>query len=220
MTVHSGSRNPGHTIASHYNHLSKVEDTELGRGFFHLNGDIGQAYLADMQFMMRFAAANRQHMLEKVFKILNLGWKKEIFRYPLINEHHNHATVTPEGVLHRKGAIEAHKQQAGVIPGNMRDGVFITEGLGNVEFLNSASHGAGRTMSRTAAKKAIDVEVFQAQMEGISGVVGKSTLDEAPDAYKDIQNVIRLQEGINIKVTEFIKTIINVKANNPKRRRK
>ena len=71
----------------------------------------------------------------------------------MINENHNHADITRDGVLHRKGATPALKGQFGIIPANMRDGVWITKGLGNDEYLNSASHGAGRKMSRSAARR-------------------------------------------------------------------
>jgi len=102
----------------------------------------------------------------------------------------------------------------------MRDGVYITKGLGNEEFLSSASHGAGRRMSRTKAYESIDLKKFKEQMKGIVSIANRNTLDEAPDAYKKLDDVIKMQEGIVIDVVNFIKPIINIKANQEDKRRK
>jgi tRNA-splicing ligase RtcB len=114
-------------------------------------------------------------------------------------------------VLHRKGATPADFGQLGVIPGSMKSGVYITKGLGNAEYLSSASHGAGRKMSRGFAKKNISLEAFKSQMVGILANVNETTLDEAPDAYKDLEYVMAAQEGIVIKTIDYIKPIINIK---------
>jgi tRNA-splicing ligase RtcB len=93
----------------------------------------------------------------------------------------------------------------------MKSGVYITEGLGNAEYLSSASHGAGRKMSRGFAKKNIALATFQSQMEGILANVNETTLDEAPDAYKDLSYVMAAQDGIVVKTVDFITPIINIK---------
>jgi tRNA-splicing ligase RtcB len=148
-------------------------------------------------------------MLKEVVKIM-VGHNATLFNY--INENHNHATVLDNGdVLHRKGATPARLHELGVIPGSMLSGVYITEGLGNAEYLNSASHGAGRKMSRGAAKKNITLDTFKAQMDGIFANVDATTLDEAPDAYKDLSYVMAAQDGIVIKTIDYIKPIINIK---------
>jgi tRNA-splicing ligase RtcB len=98
----------------------------------------------------------------------------------------------------------------GVIPGNMRDGSFIVVGKGNPDSLNSSSHGAGRAMSRTKAKKVINMETFRKQMSGITSKVTGSTLDEAPDAYKDIFEIMELQKDL-VDITHHLKPMINVK---------
>jgi tRNA-splicing ligase RtcB len=208
ITIHSGSRRPGWEIAQWYMNEAK-KDNQLYHKFFELYSDLGRAYLADMNFALKFALDNRKHMLKEVVKIM-VGHNATLFNY--INENHNHATVLDNGdVLHRKGATPARLHELGVIPGSMLSGVYITEGLGNAEYLNSASHGAGRKMSRGAAKKNITLDTFKAQMDGIFANVDATTLDEAPDAYKDLSYVMAAQDGIVIKTIDYIKPIINIK---------
>jgi tRNA-splicing ligase RtcB len=130
----------------------------------------------------------------------------------MINETHNHAVLWKRGlVLHRKGPTPAEKGQLGVIPANQRDGVWITKGLGNEEFLCSASHGAGRIMTRNAAAKKGTVEQMQKLMKGIVCRTDKGVLDEAPWAYKKIDQVLAAQEGILIEVLDHFKPIIVLK---------
>jgi tRNA-splicing ligase RtcB len=129
----------------------------------------------------------------------------------MINENHNHAIITEDGVLHRKGATPADKGQIGVIPGNMKDGVYVTVGLGNEEYLSSASHGAGRRFSRRKAKETISISDFENDMKGIVCKVDNGTLDESPSAYKDINMVIERQEGIVIEVVDYLKPLVNIK---------
>lgn len=207
ITIHSGSRNPGHSVGGFYMQVSRNEDKKLPNGFLDLYGQIGQSYIADMEFMLEYALANRALMMTNVMKILGLRMQD----YSMINENHNHAITIGADVLHRKGATPADKDQLGVIPGNMRDGVYITRGLGNEEYLSSASHGAGRRLSRTKAKETLSYDTFVSQMEGIVGVVNKKTLDEAPDAYKDINLVIERQSGVVVDIIDFIKPCINIK---------
>lgn len=208
ITIHSGSRRPGWEIGNWYMNEAK-KDNQLYHKFFELDSDLGRAYLGDMNFALKFALENRKHMLKEVVKIMT-GNQGTLFNY--INENHNHATITEKGnVLHRKGATPADIGQLGVIPGSMKSGVYITEGLGNAQFLSSASHGAGRKLSRGAAKKSIDLATFQSQMEGILANVNETTLDEAPDAYKDLEYVMNAQKGVVVNIVDFIQPLINIK---------
>lgn len=213
ISIHSGSRNIGHSIADYYMKLSKNVDKDLPNGFLDLNSEYGQQYLKDMTYALEYALANRHHMMCKVLEIIGYSLKDitKIVKMHMINENHNHAIVNDSLVLHRKGATPADKDQLGIIPGNMRSGVYITKGLGNETYLSSASHGAGRKMSRNKAKKSIDIDRFKSQMHGIIAKVDKSTLDEAPDAYKDLNKVIKCQEGIVIDTVDFSKPLINIK---------
>jgi tRNA-splicing ligase RtcB (3'-phosphate/5'-hydroxy nucleic acid ligase) len=208
ITIHSGSRNAGHSVASYWMKLSKNVDKHLPNGFLDLNGEYGQAYLDDMNFMMDYALMNRTRMMGIVINVLGL-YPKDILTS--INETHNHAIVTDDGVLHRKGATPADKGQLGVIPGNMTDGVFITRGLGNEEYLCSASHGAGRKFSRKRAKELIDFEQVKEEMRGITCRLKKGQIDESRGAYKDINMVIERQEGIVVDVVDHITPVISMK---------
>ena len=206
ITIHSGSRNIGHSIASYY--------MKKGR-FLPVDNYWGQAYIHDMNFALQYALDNRLTMMKQILEILGFTEKEinKIMKKTLINENHNHAVITEEGVLHRKGATPADEGQLGIIPANMKDGVYITVGLGNKEFLSSASHGAGRVLSRRKAKEMIDIKDFKKIMEmaDIVANVSESTKDEAPFAYKDINTVINLQKGVVVDVVDVVKPLINIK---------
>jgi tRNA-splicing ligase RtcB len=213
ITIHSGSRNIGHSIASYYMKLSQNVEKDLPNGFLHLNGEHGQHYLHDMNFALEYALANRKFMMKEVLDLFDYNSHEisTLINTHMVNENHNHAIVTGNEVLHRKGATPAEDGQTGIIPGSMKSGVYVTEGLGNPHYLYSASHGAGRKMARKAAKKKITMERFKTQMDGIVAKVTHDTKDEAPDAYKNLHNVIKEQEGIVIKTIDYAKPLINVK---------
>lgn len=198
VTIHSGSRNVGHSVAGWY--------MRLGR-FFDLHSDLGKAYYEDMNYCLRWALQNRTVMMNRV--LIALGLPPDTTN--MVNENHNHATVGGQLVLHRKGATPALRNQIGVIPANMRDGVWITSGLGNELYLSSASHGAGRTMSRKKSKENTTMKQFIDSMEGIKAKVDKSTLDESPFAYKDIGMVLKYQDKIVVDIIDHVKPIINIK---------
>lgn len=212
ISIHSGSRNPGHSVATFYMKVSKDCDKDLPKGFLHLNGELGQAYLQDMNFCLQYALNNRKLMMEDTLKIL--GFNSFIIQNyikDMIDESHNHIVIKQDGVLHRKGATPAEKGVLGVIPGTMKSGVYVTKGLGNKEYLCSASHGAGRKMSRTKAKSKINLKDHKHWMNGIVAKVDKSTIDESHGAYKNLATVVSKQEGIVIDVVDYIKPLINVK---------
>ncbi len=152
-------------------------------------------------------------MVEKVFEIiskaLNSNDKIEFDNESrFINRNHNHAEFDEdrEEWIHRKGATHAKRGMMGVIPGNMRDGSFIVRGKGNQESLESSSHGAGRVMSRTQAKKNFTIEEFEESMRGVVGTVDINTIDESPFAYKNIFEVMELQREL-VDVIEHIRPI-------------
>lgn len=212
VIVHSGSRGVGHAIATH--HMKKAsggDKAREGNWGFPVDSHAGQAYLNDMAWALDFALANRETMVgEVVHAILALvggDWKEVCEWHRFINRHHNHATERDGLWIHRKGATHAEAGMMGVIPGNMRDGSFIVRGKGNPDSLWSFSHGAGRVLGRKEAKRLLDLETFQTQMTGIASCAGEHTLDEAPDAYKSIFEVMRLQ----VDVVAHVRPIVNVK---------
>jgi tRNA-splicing ligase RtcB (3'-phosphate/5'-hydroxy nucleic acid ligase) len=141
------------------------------------NADAHQ-YLFDMIFAQVYASTNRQLIAQKIQTIL----KATV--YDSIETIHNF--IDFEDFIIRKGAIRSYKNERMIIPFNMRDGILVCEGKSNSEWNFSAPHGAGRLMSRAQAKKQINLETFKSQMSSIfSTSVNQSTLDEAPDAYKN-----------------------------------
>ena len=183
------------------------------------SSELGQDYIKDQNFALAFALENRKRMISDIHDVMNeiMGGDFE-FKHEdevrFINRNHNHAEYdeTREEWIHRKGATHAEVGMRGVIPGNMRDGSFVVIGKGNSDSLASSSHGAGRVMSRVKAKKNVSMEAFEASMKGITGTVDENTLDESPFAYKDIFEVMRLQDDL-VEVEEHIKVLINVKDN-------
>jgi tRNA-splicing ligase RtcB len=210
VTLHSGSRNAGYTVGSVYMAHSKRNRDR----FLPLESELGQAYLHDMNYCLDFALENRRRMMADILDLLGFTDRvsKALLTNTMINENHNHAVVLDDGtVLHRKGATPAEAGQLGIIPANMRDGIFITRGLGNKTYLNSASHGAGRVMSRSRGRKTVRLEDFKESMRGIVAKVDRHTLDESPFVYKDINKVIAAQEGIVIEVINHLKPLVNIK---------
>lgn len=210
ITVHSGSRKCGFDTADWY--MKRAKNEGLYNKFLAVDSDLGQAYLNDLVFFQDWALDNRLHIVKQVLNILGFNFKQicDIIKESLINENHNHAVPYGDSYVHRKGATPAELGQLGVIPGNMRDGVYITRGLGNDKFLKSASHGAGRVLGRKAAKKAFSEEDFDIMMLD-SECFCEKIIDECPEAYKDLDTVIKYQKGIVIDIIDHITPIVNVK---------
>jgi tRNA-splicing ligase RtcB len=207
VMIHSGSRNLGKKVADHYNKVAKEinarwyssVDPKWDLAFLPIETQEAKCYMEEMHYCVDFALANRLHMMNAV---------KDIFMQVIgcefgevINIAHNYAAwenhFGENVIVHRKGAIRARKGEIGIVPGSMGTSSYIVRGLGSTQSFNSCSHGAGRKMSRTAAKKSLTVEGETAKMEGIvHGLKNVSDLDEAPGAYKDIVDVMKLQEDL------------------------
>ena len=184
-----------------------------------VNSQLGKEYIMDQNYALAYALENRKRMISVIHTIMNdiIGGEHSVEyedEQRFINRNHNHAEYDANRGewIHRKGATQADKGMRGVIPGNMRDGSFIVIGKGAEASLSSSSHGAGRVMSRKKAKNAVSLEEFEESMRGITGTVDENTLDESPFAYKDIFEVMRLQEEL-VEVEEHIKVLINIKDN-------
>ncbi len=213
IIIHSGSRGIGHAVATHYMKLAS-DSNKAREGHFGLqtDSDIGQEYIIDMEFCLKFAARSREIMTNKVMDILlDTCNPQECGAASFdININHNHAELEDGLWVHRKGAVQADKGMMKVIPGNMCDGSFIVKGKGNPDSLNSSSHGAGRVMSRKRAKQTLNMTTFEESMVDIKAKVDATTLDESPLAYKDIFEVMNLQKDL-VEVIARIKPIINIK---------
>ena len=216
IIVHSGSRNLGHTVATHYMRLASGDGkAREGHYGFDVDSKNGRNYIKDMNFCLEFALENRKQILTKVLEIINeivpRRPREPIDPTGIINRNHNHAELYEGMWIHRKGATQARKGMLGVVPGNMRDGSFIVEGLGNPDSLWSSSHGAGRVLGRKKAKKQLSLEDFKGTMKGIKAKVAASTLDESPFAYKNIFQIMEQQKML-IRTLHHVSPIINVKA--------
>jgi tRNA-splicing ligase RtcB len=196
---HSGSRGPGSAVCNAYSTIAQVQLSskykDLGRlAWLDLNTEEGQEYWSAMELMGRFASANHDIIHKSVVKLLgaDLIWSVE--------NHHNFAWKEVHGgkevIVHRKGATPAGEGVLGVIPGSMGTPAFVVKGKGNPESLNSASHGAGRAMSRTAAKDKYNWKSVKNDLEKKGIIVLDAAADEVPGVYKDIFTVMAQQKDL------------------------
>lgn len=209
VMIHSGSRNFGLQTATEYHEKAKklcerwvsdIPDKDLS--FLPMDTKDGEDYFKAMNYALEFAYGNRRMMIDRVVEIIG----KEHFEGEPINIHHNYASMEnhfgKNVLVHRKGATKATKGLTGIIPGSMGTPSYITEGLGNPESFMSSSHGAGRKMGRKQAIETLSLEDEQNKMKGIvHGLRNKANLDEAPGAYKNIDEVMENQKDlVKIKV--------------------
>lgn len=214
IIVHCGSRNLGHKVAGHYMQKAMEEKNTIANSeaTFELNKNskIGKEYLAAQEFLLEFALLNRTEIAKNVINIIQKTINQEIKFEIWANKNHNHVIKSGKNWIHRKGATPSKKGERGIIPANMRDGTFLVIGKGSKLFINSSSHGAGRRMSKTSAKKEIKLSEFQNSMKGIRANIIKETIDESPLAYKEINEVLKNQKE-SIKILKQLKPIINLK---------
>ena len=170
----------------------------------YLSGKFLEDYLHDVEICQAFAKRNRELMAEILCEKAGLT-PGEAF-------HTIHNYIDTDEMILRKGSIAAHKGEKVLIPINMRDGSVIAIGKGNPEWNYSAPHGAGRLMSRTKAKDTLSMEDYKKAMEGIyTTSVNENTLDEAPMAYKSLEDIIDVITE-SVDVVEVIKPVYNFKA--------
>jgi tRNA-splicing ligase RtcB len=226
LMLHSGSRGAGNMIASHHIAIAQRLNERLGipsardLWVLPLDHQESQDYLRDMLWAQDYAMENRQRMRWAFTELFSNLLKKRL-RIDLqfdpaavVNIHHNYANQEThfgqEVWVHRKGATFAARGVLGIIPGSMATGSYIVRGLGNPESFTSCSHGAGRVMSRGEAVRSITLESFEHKMKGIVAETTKEYLDEAPQAYKDLDTVIHNQADL-IEPVRRLRPIMNVK---------
>ena len=181
--------------------------TAIPKDLAYVSGYLFDDYINDMKIMQHFAALNRKAMIDTISIGLRIKKEDLIEQFTTI---HNYIDI--ENMILRKGAVRAKKGEKLLIPINMRDGSLVCIGKGNEDWNCSAPHGAGRVMSRMKAKRQLRMEEFKAQMSGIySTTVSKATLDEAPMAYKTMDDIVN---NINptAHIEKIIKPIFNFKA--------
>lgn len=178
---------------------------QLPNDLCYLTGEDREGYLHDMRICQEWASINRKLMAKTI--CTKMGWR--YYQSCIFETIHNY--IAEDNIV-RKGAISAKENEMLLIPMNMRDGCIIGVGKGNEDWNNSAPHGAGRIMSRAAAKKNVDIEEFKKSMEGIyTSTVSEKTLDEAPMAYKPKESIVNAIKD-TVKIIDIIKPIYNFKA--------
>lgn len=218
LMLHSGSRNIGKTLAEIHmgrakklTHNRTLPDPDLAA--FLAGTPEMDAYRRDLFWAQNYARVNREVMLELYKDVLKKSFKKMRFE-EAITCHHNYVseeTHFGEDVLvTRKGAISARPRQLGIIPGSMGTHSYIVRGLGNPQAFHSASHGAGRKMSRSAAKRTFSTADLRQQTEGVECRKDIAVLDEIPGAYKDIDAVMANQQDL-VEVVSRLKQVMCVK---------
>ncbi|MFE6200074.1 RtcB family protein [Streptomyces sp. NPDC057838] len=220
LTLHSGSRNIGKELAEH--HIGVAQRLPHNQGLVDRDlavfvADTPQmaAYRNDLFWAQEYAKYNRSIMMALLKDVIRKEFKKArpVFE-PEISCHHNYvAEERYEGMdllVTRKGAIRAGSGEYGIIPGSMGSSSYIVEGLGNEKAFNSASHGAGRRMSRNAAKRHFTVKDLEDQTRGVECRKDSGVLDEIPGAYKNIEQVMN-QQGDLVRVVAKLKQFVCVK---------
>ncbi|MFF5159924.1 RtcB family protein [Streptomyces sp. NPDC000348] len=220
LMLHSGSRNIGKELAEHHigiaqklPHNQNLVDRDLA--VFVADTPQMAAYRNDLFWAQEYAKYNRSIMMALLKDVVRKEFKKAkpVFE-PEISAHHNYvAEERYDGMdllVTRKGAIRAGSGEYGIIPGSMGTGSYIVKGLGNAESFNSASHGAGRRMSRNAAKRRFSTKDLEEQTRGVECRKDSGVVDEIPGAYKPIEQVIDQQRDL-VEVVAKLKQVVCVK---------
>lgn len=220
--LHSGSRGVGNRIGTYFIETARKEmerwmiqlpDKDLAylpEGTEHFRD-----YVEAVEWAQNFASINRQVMMQRV-----IGAVKHLLDFDLdatveaVNCHHNYVSrenhYGKNVLVTRKGAVRARKGEMGIIPGSMGARSFIVRGLGNEESFCSCSHGAGRVMSRTQAKKVVSLEEHRLATEGVECRKDEGVIDETPSAYKPIEKVMAAQKDL-VEIVHTLKQVVCVK---------
>ena len=210
LVIHSGSRHLGQEVTEHYlregQRQLREKGIEIPYELTYLEGNLMESYLHDLAIVQKYASLNREIILSEICAGMKL---KLLESYSCV---HNYIDFDTDAPIIRKGAISAQTGEKVIIPINMRDGIILGTGLGNEEWNCSAPHGAGRIMKREDVKSKYTVSSYKREMKGIySSCIGKETLDEAPFAYRGIEE-IRDAIADTVAVERIIKPIYNYKA--------
>ena len=220
--LHSGSRGVGNAIGNHFIELAK-KDAELHQrnlpdkdlAYFEEGARYFGDYVRGVSWAQKFAMSNREVMMANLIatvrKVITKPFEAHV---EAVNCHHNYVQKEhhfgEDVFVTRKGAVSAKRGEMGIIPGSMGARSFIVRGLGNPESFESCSHGAGRVMSRTKAKKLYSVADQIKATEGVECRKDEGVIDEIPMAYKDIDAVMAAQSDL-VEVVHTLKQIVCVK---------
>jgi len=219
LFLHSGSRGVGNRLASKHIRVAqeRCADRDLpDRDLAYLEEGTPEfdAYIEALHWAQRFAALNREEMMDRLAEQVSRFLTEEVHRAQVVQCHHNYTErETHHGTevwLSRKGAISARTGQWGLIPGSMGAASYVVVGRGDVESLTSAPHGAGRAFSRSAARKQFTRADLDRRMRGIAWGRSDAFLDEHPDAYKPIDQVMADAADL-VEVRHTLRQVVNVK---------
>ena len=217
VMLHSGSRNLGKQVGDYYNKVAKNlnslwysnVDPDIQMHFLPLRTQEFKDYWAEMTYCIDFAFCNRKLMMDRILEVIKDCCPEAEFE-PMINIAHNYAAwenhFGQNVIVHRKGAVRAREGEVGIIPGSQGTKSYIVEGLGNADSFMSSSHGAGRLMSRSEAVRTLDFDAEVSRLESrgiIHALRGRSDLEEAAGAYKDIGEVLANESDLVRVVTEL-----------------
>lgn len=221
LMLHSGSRNIGKVLAEHHMRIAKtlthnrdIPDRDLA--VFLRGTREFAAYRTDLAWAQQYAFLNRTTMMFDTIDALQLALGRELqpaYWTPIMCHHNYVAEEIHYGesvIVTRKGAIRSGLNEFGIIPGSMGDKSYIVSGLGNPESFQSASHGAGRRMSRGSAKRTFTLEDLASQTRGVECRKDAGVLDEIPGAYKDIGQVMEYQSDL-VRIIAELKQVLCVK---------
>ena len=216
IVVHSGSRHLGKEVSEYYlnegHKLLKANGADIPYELAYVQGKLLEDYIHDVQIVQEFAELNRNIILDEIIK--GMKWKI-IDSYSCIHNYIDSSDSTLQLInssILRKGAISAKDGEKVIIPINMRDGIILGTGLGNIEWNLSAPHGSGRIMKREDIKSNYTLSAYKSEMKGIySNCINKDTLDEAPFAYRAIDEIAEVIKD-TVTIDKIIKPVYNFKA--------
>lgn len=220
IVIHSGSRHLGKEVTEYYlnegQKMLSAKNISVPYELTYLEEYLMQKYLHDLQIVQEYASLNRKIILDELVK--GMKWKLTD-TYSCIHNYMDSSKETLDtfgSPILRKGAISAKKEEAIIIPINMRDGIILGKGLGNAEWNYSAPHGSGRIMKREDIKNNFTLSAFKSEMKGIySTCIGRDTLDEAPFAYRNVEDISEVIQD-TVEIQKIIRPIYNYKAGNNK----
>ncbi len=222
LMLHSGSRGVGNAIGSHFIELAKndmrqwmanLPDRDLA--YFEEGSQHFEDYVEAVEWAQNFARLNREVMMQNVIGAVRQAISKPFDTHTeAVNCHHNYVSrerhFGKDILVTRKGAVSAKRGELGIIPGSMGARSYIVRGLGNEESFQSCSHGAGRKMSRTEAKRRFTLQDHLEATAGVECRKDKNVIDETPAAYKDIDAVMAAQKDL-VEVVHTLKQVVCVK---------
>lgn len=221
VMLHSGSRGAGNRIGTHFTHLARremernqVRLPDRNLAYLREGSELFDDYVAAVSWAQDYARTNRDLMLAAVLDVLRQHLPPFRLEASAIDCHHNYVArehhFGADVLLTRKGAVRAREGDLGIIPGSMGARSFIVRGKGNPDSFHSCSHGAGRVMSRTEARKRTTLEEHRRDTRGVECRKDRAVLDETPSAYKPIDRVMEAQRDL-VEVLHELRQVVCVK---------